>query len=154
LSRLFRAFPILSGHQGCHPTPHLGTEEEQDREPANGNDGKQKANNVVTPASGDQGADVFAEKGDQRVVIQAKFHRAPVGNKAVQEAHSAKAHYRATAAVVVGNSRFTPSAQQLAQSTGVSLLHHMDLPQLSSLLNEAHQPKAVTPMDERISLAP
>jgi restriction system protein len=91
----------------------------------------------VTTASGDQGADVFAQKDGDRVVVQAKLHSAPVGNKAVQEAHSAKAHYRATAAVVVGQSGFTTSAQQLAGSTGVMLLHYSELGKLSSLLGVA-----------------
>jgi restriction system protein len=107
----------------------------------------------VTPPSGDQGADIYAEKGNKRVVIQAKLHRAPIGNKAVQEIHSAKAHYQATTAIVVGNSSFTPSAQQLAHSTGVKLLHHLDLPRLSSLLHKAHQPKTAKPMDESVSIA-
>jgi restriction system protein len=45
--------------------------------------------------AGDQGADVLAEKGGRRVVIQCKKYSGTVGNFAVQEAHAAKAHYSA-----------------------------------------------------------
>jgi restriction system protein len=90
---------------------------------------------TTTKATGDQGADVVAEKEGHRVVLQMKLLSTPVGNKAVQEAHSAKSHYKASAAVVVTNSSFTPSAQQLAQSTGVLLLHHSDLSELEAIVS-------------------
>ncbi|MFC3912742.1 restriction endonuclease [Pseudaeromonas sharmana] len=38
-----------------------------------------------TPKSGDQGADVIAEKNGKRIVLQCKMYNQPVGNKAVQE---------------------------------------------------------------------
>jgi restriction system protein len=91
---------------------------------------------TTTAATGDQGADVIAEKQEHRVVLQAKLYNSPVGNKAVQEAHSAKFHYKASAAVVVTNSSFTASAQQLAQSTGVHLLHHSELPELEVMITD------------------
>jgi restriction system protein len=85
-----------------------------------------------TPASGDQGADVIAERFDHRVVIQCKLYSKPVGNKAVQEVHSAKTYYGATSAVVVSNAGFTPSARALAASTGVLLLDQMELAELNT----------------------
>ena len=39
-----------------------------------------------TPASGDFGADLIAEKDGKRIAIQAKRYSKPVGNKAVNEA--------------------------------------------------------------------
>ena len=80
-----------------------------------------------TPASGDQGADIVAERGSETFILQCKWYSNPVGNKAVQEAHAAKAHYGASVAAVVTNSTFTPSAEQLAKSTGVRLLHYSEL---------------------------
>ncbi len=44
----------------------------------------------TTKASGDQGADVLAEKTGTRVVIQCKLYNSPVGNKAVQEGGTSK----------------------------------------------------------------
>jgi restriction system protein len=91
---------------------------------------------TTTQATGDQGADVVAEKNGYRVVLQAKLLTDPIGNKAVQEAYAAKSHYSATAAAVVTNSGFTASARQLAHSTGVLLLHHRDLPELEALITK------------------
>ena len=85
---------------------------------------------ALTPGSGDQGADIIAEKEDRRVVIQCKFYNGTVGNKAVQEAYAAAAFQDAPYAVVVTNSVFTKSAHQLAHKKGVLLMHHTDLPQL------------------------
>lgn len=64
---------------------------------------------TTTQATGDQGADVVAEKDRHRVVLQAKLLTDPIGNKAVQEAYAAKSHYSATVAAVVTNSGFTAS---------------------------------------------
>lgn len=81
----------------------------------------------VTPASGDQGADVIARRGPETVVIQCKFYTGAVGNKAVQEVAAARVHYGATQAAVVSKSGFTASARQLAATNDVALLHHDEL---------------------------
>lgn len=81
----------------------------------------------TTRRSGDQGADVVAERGETRVVVQCKRHAQPVGNGAVQEAVAARHFYRADAALVVATSGFTKSARQLADSTDVDLVHAYDL---------------------------
>jgi len=82
---------------------------------------------ALTPGSGDQGADIIAEKDGRRVVIQCKFYNGTVGNKAVQEAYAAAAFQDAPYAVVVTNSVYTKSAHQLAYKNGVLLMHHSDL---------------------------
>lgn len=92
----------------------------------------------TTKASGDQGADVLAKKGAIVAVIQCKLYSNPVGNKAVQEAFAARTHYKATVAGVVTNAAYTRSAQELAQSTGVLLLHHSDLALLDARIETAH----------------
>ncbi len=76
----------------------------------------------VTPPSGDQGADIIAERGRARLVIQCKRQSAAVGNKAVQEIATARRHYRAEAAAVIATSTFTRSAASLAKSNDVLLL--------------------------------
>ena len=80
-----------------------------------------------TPGSGDQGADVVAEKNNKLAVLQCKLWSQPVGNKAVQEVVAAKAFYSASVAAVVSNMSYTQSAKALAASNGVLLLHHNDL---------------------------
>ena len=88
----------------------------------------------TTPVTGDQGADLIAEADGCRVVIQCKFYSKPVGNKAVQEAHAALGFHAGDRAAVVSNASFTRSARQLAQATGVTLLHHDQLADLGRLL--------------------
>jgi HJR/Mrr/RecB family endonuclease len=89
----------------------------------------------TTKASGDQGTDIVAQKGDLRLVVQCKLYSHPVGNKAVQEIAAARAHERADYAAVVSNSRYTSSAQQLAKTNGILLLHHTDLRNIDDLLD-------------------
>ncbi len=72
--------------------------------------------------SGDQGADVLAERDGCRCAFQCKFYSKPVGNDAVQEAASARAYHECTHAAVVSKSGFTKSAQRAAQANWVVLL--------------------------------
>ncbi len=88
----------------------------------------------TTAATGDQGADLLAERNGTRVVIQCKFHGRPVGNKAVQEAIAGRGFYDGDRAAVVSDAPFTRSARQLAQASDVLLLHHDDLKRLSAML--------------------
>lgn len=81
----------------------------------------------TTSVTGDQGADIVAEKSNTRLIVQCKLYNAPVGNKAVQEAWAAMRHYSATRAAVVTNAQFTKAARELASTTGVLLLHVSDL---------------------------
>lgn len=91
---------------------------------------------VTTKGSGDQGADVLADKDGIRIVLQCKHYNGTVGNKAVQEAYSAQRHYATNASAVVTNAEFSPAARELAGTTGVLLLHYGDLTRLDRLLLE------------------
>jgi restriction system protein len=91
-------------------------------------------NATTTKASGDQGADVIADKDGTRIVLQCKLYNGTVGNKAVQEAYSAQRHYATNVSAVVTNAVFSTSARELAKTTGVLLLHYTDLTRLDSLL--------------------
>lgn len=93
---------------------------------------------TATPVTGDQGADLIADAGGKRVVIQCKFYSKPVGNKAVQEAFAAMGFHGGDHAAVVSNNAFTRSARQLAQANGVLLLHHDQLSNLEACLGRAH----------------
>ena len=86
--------------------------------------------------SGDQGADVLAEKKNVSVVLQCKLWNQPVGNSAVQEVVAAKKLYSASAAFVVSNQPFTVPAKILAAANQVHLLHHSDLASLDSFLHD------------------
>jgi len=88
----------------------------------------------VTRGSGDQGIDVIAERADKRLGFQCKLYSAPVGNKAVQEAHAGKLFYGLDGVGVISSSGFTRSAKDLALMTGVGLFLHSDIPTLHEKL--------------------
>ena len=69
----------------------------------------------ATAATGDQGADIIARKGERNIIIQAKRYSGAVGNKAVQEVVGAILFYGGTEGCVVTNSTFTPAARALAE---------------------------------------
>jgi len=54
----------------------------------------------ITKASGDQGADIVAQRSGQKVVVQCKFYTGSVGNRAVQEVSAARHFYGAGYAAV------------------------------------------------------
>jgi len=81
----------------------------------------------LTQQSGDQGADIIAKRQSKVMAFQCKRYAASVGNKAIQEVHAAKGHYKADDCAVVSNADYTKSARELAQSLNVLLLHHSDL---------------------------
>ncbi len=92
-----------------------------------------------TPASGDHGADVIAEKLSRRIVVQCKLYSKPVGNGAVQEIFTACRHYQAQAAIVVTNAGYTKQAKEVAASTGVLLLSAEQFMCLDRHLNQVRR---------------
>lgn len=83
-----------------------------------------------TRQSGDQGVDVIAIVNGIRLGIQCKLYSNPVGNKAVQEVYAGKSYHKLDVVAVLSNADFTSSARDLAESTGVFLLSHHDIPQI------------------------
>jgi restriction endonuclease Mrr len=86
-----------------------------------------------TPATGDQGADLIASKGNRKIAIQVKRYTSSVGNSAVQEAVGAVRFYGANEGCVITNSSFTPSARSLAQKNDIRLIEGSNLDELESI---------------------
>ena len=82
--------------------------------------------------TGDQGADLIATKGGERLIIQAKRYAGSVGNAAVQEVVAAKNHYDGNVAIVVTTSDFTREAVELAKTNSVFLIGRKELQRLLS----------------------
>lgn len=93
-----------------------------------------------TPPSGDFGADLVLENKIGKTVVQAKRHSKPIGVKAVQEVIGSMAFYKATNAIVVTNSTFTPQAHKLAQCNGVELWDRDKLIKALSSLSYGSRP--------------
>lgn len=74
----------------------------------------------------------IAERDGLKAGIQCKLYSSSIGNKAVQEAFAGKSYHSLDATIVMSNAPFTKSAQNLAESTGVILASHYDIPGLSA----------------------
>ncbi|MFC7560496.1 restriction endonuclease [Paenibacillus farraposensis] len=66
--------------------------------------------------------------------------RKNVGLKAVQEVQGTRAHYKASEAWVVTNSKFTQQAFQLARSNGVRLIDRDELVEMLLQMKEKMSP--------------
>ena len=74
-----------------------------------------------TPASGDQGVDILAQKDDIKYAFQCKCYTSDLGNTPVQEVFAGKCMYDCHVGVVMTNRHFTSGAKALAEKTGVLL---------------------------------
>lgn len=73
--------------------------------------------------SGDQGADLIANKSGRRIMIQAKRYKWNVDNSAVQQAYAAMKFYDCNQGMVISSAdNFTLSAKQLAKATNIELI--------------------------------
>lgn len=76
----------------------------------------------VTKGSGDNGADIIAERDGIRYAIQTKYYNSGnVGNNAVQQVYAGCKMYNCTVGIVLTNSLFTPSAKETANKLGIVL---------------------------------
>lgn len=75
----------------------------------------------LTPKSGDQGADILAEKDGVKFAFQCKCYSSNLDNTPVQEIFAGKCYYNCHVGVVITNSYFTSGAKDLAKSTGILL---------------------------------
>ncbi|CAA9453527.1 MAG: hypothetical protein AVDCRST_MAG58-1088 [uncultured Rubrobacteraceae bacterium] len=76
---------------------------------------------VVLGGVGDQGVDVIVNRRGERVAVQCKNHKGPVGNNPVQEVFAGAQYHRCVEAWVVAPAGYTSGAIALARSTDVSL---------------------------------
>ena len=90
----------------------------------------------MTPATGDQGADLIVHYRGRKIAVQVKRRSGAVGNGAVQEVIASQRLYRCNEAWVVTNSRFTKSAREVATVHGVGLVEGTELARLQSLLDD------------------
>jgi HJR/Mrr/RecB family endonuclease len=82
--------------------------------------------------AGDQGGDLIANKGGERILIQAKCYRDwSVGNSAVQQAVAAMKFYDCNKAMVITTSeKFTKEAVSLAKANSIELVSKVRLSEL------------------------
>ena len=78
-------------------------------------------NVMGTPASGDQGVDILAEKEGVKFAFQCKCYSSDLGNTPVQEVYAGKTMYDCHVGIVMTNRHFTSGAVSLADKIGVLL---------------------------------
>lgn len=88
------------------------------------------SNVKLTPASGDQGVDILAEKDGIRYAVQCKCYSSDLGNTPIQEVNTGKTVYRCQIGVVMTNRYFTKGAKDAAEATGVLLWDRDKLKQM------------------------
>ena len=87
----------------------------------------------VTKGSGDYGADILAEKDGVTYAIQCKCYTAPIGVKAIQEAHAGRDYYDRMVGAVLTNQYFTTPAVEAAKKLKILL---WDRGYLESMIEE------------------
>ncbi|HEY0226349.1 MAG TPA: restriction endonuclease [Mycobacterium sp.] len=75
-----------------------------------------------TPAVGDYGVDLIAQKDGEYAAIQCKRYGKAVGVAAVQQVVSGARHHGCARSIVVSNQEFTTAAKQLAFTHGCQLI--------------------------------
>jgi restriction system protein len=75
-----------------------------------------------TPAVGDYGVDLIADKDGESAAIQCKRQAKSVGVAAVQQVVSGALHHGCTRSIVVSNQEFTNAAKQLAYTHRCQLI--------------------------------
>jgi restriction system protein len=97
---------------------------------------------VVLGGAGDQGVDVIVNRRGERVAVQCKNHKRPVGNRPVQEVFAGARLHRCAEACVLAPSGYTRGAIVLAGSTGVSLYDADTVRQLIRKVDEIEKERA------------
>ena len=96
----------------------------------------QYTNIQLTPASGDQGADIIATHAGLRYAIQCKNYSSNIGNRPIQEVLSARRIYGCDAMMVMTNSHFTQGGKDAAKANNVTLIDREGLIQMMGMANE------------------
>lgn len=102
-------------------------------------------NVTVTKSSGDQGIDVIGTLNNKKVGFQCKHYQGNVGNRAVQELYAGVTYYGCDSAVLVSNSLFTDSAQELAKRLDIDL---WDRNKLTNLISQKNIVNHLVPKNE------
>lgn len=78
-------------------------------------------NTKTTKITNDQGIDIIATRGEEKIAIQVKRYSGIVGNHAIMEAVAGMNYYQANKCMVITNNYFSKSAIKLAKVNNVIL---------------------------------
>jgi len=75
----------------------------------------------LTPASGDQGVDIWLYTESGKEVVQCKAHRAPIGPAVARELYGTLMHFGAAEAILVSTSGFTQGVWEYVEDKPIRL---------------------------------
>jgi hypothetical protein len=108
--------------------------------------GEMKLRGLMDKGPGDQGADVVVElPNGRRLIIQCKNYSSALGNDAVQEITTARAHYKADELAIIAPNGFTSKCVELARSNSEYYkvkIELIDSDGLSELIRKANRQAA------------
>jgi HJR/Mrr/RecB family endonuclease/TolA-binding protein len=84
---------------------------------------------LVTSMTGDDGVDVFASSAIEKIIIQCKRWKKPVGRATVDELAGVHSRYRTDRAILATTSSFSEDAQNAARETNIELWDFVRLTQ-------------------------
>jgi restriction system protein len=84
----------------------------------------------VTPGSGDQGIDIIMHRDTEKVIVQCKNHRNPVGPAVVRELFGVLAASDAQSAILICTGGFTKGVHEFARGKPITLLDIDDILEL------------------------
>ena len=85
----------------------------------------------TTSTTGDGGIDLISTKQQQKVLIQCKGHKAPLGVGAIRDAAGVKSTEKCSAMIVVAPNGFTAGSIEFAKASKVKLFDGTDLTNLA-----------------------
>ncbi|MDH6242380.1 restriction system protein [Mycobacterium sp. OTB74] len=94
---------------------------------------------IMTAMTGDWGVDLIVGMRPNRLAIQCKRLKRPVGTSAVQEVVAGAPMQDCAHTMVVTNNDFTPAARKLAELHDCTLVDGTELPRLKSLIRQLTQ---------------
>jgi HJR/Mrr/RecB family endonuclease len=76
----------------------------------------------VTRASGDNGVDIIASRGERQYAIQAKRYKGTVSRRAVSDAVAGMVPYHCNACMVITSGRLSPKSRDFARLHGCEIV--------------------------------
>jgi len=76
---------------------------------------------AVTRGSGDEGVDIRLSKGNEKMIVQCKAHKRPMGPGAVRELYGTLLHEEADIAIIVSLGGFTAGASSWARGKPIKM---------------------------------
>ena len=94
-----------------------------------------------TPTTGDGGVDLIIRKNGERIVVQCKSHKYPVGPAIVRELYGSMHHFRADSAILACTGGFTSGVRDFVKGKPIELISAPELVMMANGREDRGMPK-------------